>query len=530
MSWSGDGLPARRGVLGRAALAAVAGAVVLYFLAVARLAVDFPYWDDYYSVLQSLSKFHAGDTWGEKLSVLVSQHNEHRIPFLRAVALGCCAVEGRVDFRVLIWIGNAGLVGLCAAMAAGARRSVAAGSVLALIPLALVSPIQERQMIWVSASLSNFWVLAFAAGALLLVNARKRVVFGLACGLGVVASFTSGQGILCFVAGGVMLALERRWRRAAAWLVIMAVTAVVYFKGYARPSYHPPPEFSWRAMEFFPVVVGGAVSDLTCRLLAPMFEVLGMEAALVPTVRTGAGVVLVGLAALLWARRYYERNLFLSGFLLYLLLLCATASVSRSGFGLQQALMSHYKVISAAIAVVVAVALLDLRYGGRGAGWPETAILVGGVQLSVVSWCLFYPSVKGFSAELADGRERFLRGQDSRGVMRLSLRSQGVDILWQSYLSGLMRLEELDAGAGSRLSPERLSRIAVREGSEDIDPGRASGRVVARLRWAGEELLVSPVVTPAGLSGGGGRIWFWRGRLHYVLPVHGSSGSPQIEP
>ncbi len=374
-------------------------------------------------------------------------------------------------------------------------------------------------MIWAMAALSNYWVLAFAAGGLLFLCSGTRQGFAWACVLAVLASFVSGQGLLCFVAGVVPLVLERRWPRALVWLTLMGLTAVVYFHNFTRPSYHPPPEISWTAVQFFLAAVGSAVSNLTCECLAPVLTDRRWEAALVPTIRAAAGLALIGLATWLWARRYYQRNLFLSVFVLYLLLLCATAGVSRSGFGVQHALMPHYKVISICIAVLVAVGLLDQRYGGSGKGCPQATVLLGGCVFCLLAWCLCYPGVRSFSKELAEGRRWFVEVQDGRGVMSARLRQPALDILWRSYLTGLLPLAELGGGKGIRLSPESLSRIATPCPQPLSAAVVLEGKLVAKLQWAGADLVLVPGSLSGDLSGAAGSLLLRGGELHYRLPA-----------
>jgi hypothetical protein len=511
---------AARGRLAALALALLAAAA--YLLAAGKLAVDFPYWDDYYAVLDSLGRVRAAETVTGKVAAVFSQHNEHRLAWLRAVALACWAAQERVDFRTLIWLGNAGLIALVLTLVAGARRSVQWPGLLALIPLALLSPIQEKQMIWAMAAVSNYWVLAFAAAALLLLSSGTRTGFVWACVLAVLATFTSGQGLLCFAAGVVLLVMERRWPRALSWLAIMGLTAVVYFHNFTQPSNHPAPQVSWTAVQFFPTAVGGALSDLVCRSLAPLLTNPRWEAALVPTIQAAAGLALIRLAAWLWARRYYQRNPFVSVFLLYLLLVCATASVSRSQFGLQHALVPHYKVISVSIAVLVVVGLLDQRYYVQGKPCPQAAVLLGGTLCCLLSWCLCYPDVKAFSQELAEGRRWFVQSQDGRGVMREPRRQEALDILWHSYLTGLLRFADLNGGQGIRLSPERLSRIATPYAWPPSSSPSLPGRLVAKLKWRGDELLLVPDSVSGEAPGATGSLLLERGKLRYVLPA----GSP----
>ena len=437
--------------------------------------------------------------------------------WLRAVALGCWGVQGRVDFRTLIWLGNLGLIALAAILVAGLCRRGESPSLLALVPLALLSPIQGKQMIWAMAAVSNYWALAFSAGALLLLCRGTRRTFGWASLLGAVAIFTSGQGLFCFAAGLVVLAIGRRWRQALVWLGIMAISAALYFHHYVRPAYHPAPEVSWTALQFFFAVVGGSLSELVCRILEPLLTEPHLEAALVPTIQAATGVLLVGLTGWLWIKRYYQRSLFVSVFLLYLLLLCAAVSVSRSGFGVQQALMPHYKVISASISVLVAVGLLDARQGNQLKPAAEAVALLGGTLFCLSSWCVCYPGVRAFSEQMAEARNWFVQRQDGRGVMSMALREQALDILWHSYLTGLLQLEGLNGGHPVRLSFARLTRIAVPCSQSLAVSQTAGAKEVARLLCAGGDLLVIPAHRSPETTDFAGSLLLYGGDLRYRL-------------
>lgn len=180
--------------------------------------------------------------------------------------------------------------------------------------------------------------------------------------------------------------------------------------------------------------------------------------------------------------------------------------------------MPHYKVISASIVVLVVVGLLDRRYPGLGESCPQAAVLCGGTLFCLLSWCLSYPGVEAFSKNLADGRRWFVQSQDGRGVMSVPQRQQAIDILWHSYLVGLLPLADLSA-QGIRLSPDRLSRIATPRAQLPSAPPSPEVCVVARLQWAGEDLLLVPDSVSAEASGALGSLVLERGRLQYVLPA-----------
>lgn len=107
--------------------------------------------------------------------------------------------------------------------------------------------------------------------------------------------------------------------------------------------------------------------------------------------------------------------------------------------------------------------------------------------------------------------------------MSLPPRQQALDILWRSYLTGLLRLTDLNPAQGIRLVPESLSRIATPCAQPLSAPQSPELRMVAKLQWAGDDLLLVPASAAADPSGGPGSLLLQRGRLQYVLPARAST-------
>ena len=77
---------------------------IFHLLLIVKLTVNIPRWDDYDVFLNYLNS-----TNKERLHLLFSQHNEHRIAFVRIVAEIMYQLFGRIDFRLLIFFGNSAL-------------------------------------------------------------------------------------------------------------------------------------------------------------------------------------------------------------------------------------------------------------------------------------------------------------------------------------------------------------------------------------------------------------------------------------
>ena len=69
----------------------------------------------------------------------------------------------------------------------------------------------------------------------------------------------------------------------------------------------------------------------------------------------------------------------------------------------------------------------------------------------------------------------------------------------------------------------------MRSPSSPLSPG---GRLVAKLQWAGDDLLVVPDSVSAEASGAAGSLLLKRGKLQYVLPARAltNPNNPQTGP
>lgn len=514
------------------AVAVIVVAGCFYFATLCRYAVDFPYRDDFNAILEPMLQMQAAHSYPQVLLIAMKQHNEHRLVFAKAVQFLLFRAEGRVDFRTLIVAGNLGLVALCAALLSGVRKQLPSSHVLAIAPLLIFSPLQGGQAIWAMACLSNFWVLAFAGWALFLLTQPCKWALVAACLLAVLAAFTSGQGLFCFVAGLAGLAMQRYWRKTLAWLGVFGLTTMIYFNGYAHP-HDLPMEFSARSVVFFPTITGAAVSSPLCHLLDRFAggDQAGEARSFLP-LRCAIGLVMLAMVANLWVRNYHRRNSFLPAFLLYLVMLCVSASLTRSSLGLQVATDMHYNIISLLIALGLIFATLDLAGCGSSGKFFKAAMLAGAVFAGLLAWHLYTSSIARSSEHLSEQRHMFIAGQSLNAVDFSPQNEVGFDLLWQSYLLGLLPLDELDYSQDVTISPAQLHRIASlgnRERGDIAQPeNKNRSRRVAALEWHGDRLSLLPPHEPRGRSAGGW-IRVENGELFYLLPPHPplASESPQ---
>ncbi len=193
----------------------------------------------------------------------------------------------------------------------------------------------------------------------------------------VIASYTSGQGLLVWPVGLLPLAVapfskRRKIALVAAWCVIATVVSLLYFWGWTRVEVHPPPQFS---LAYFATIVGGALfPDLSAAITGGAILLFLSAASIVLTVRLGK------------AQEYS----FWLAIVIYGILVNAQTTVGRTGFGTAQGLSSRYATFSLSTVVGVYAILSSLNFEKLTrvvpSLWGATlALVVLGVTLSSVN-------------------------------------------------------------------------------------------------------------------------------------------------
>jgi len=219
-----------------ASCAAALAALTVYLASLARYSSSMPFWDDYDAVLGFLDfvRNHPDQLW----PTLTMQHNEHRLVFSRLLFLADYQLNGHLDMRHVIFLGNAGWLACVAMLWLHARRSGIALAEFAPVLIVLLAFSHRELMVWGMGSTQQYFQLAFSIASILLLTSG-RWIFSLV--LFVIAAFTGGGGLfLAPVIGGYHI-VKRQWRALAVASAVILLTAYVYFIGlpYVKPAHHP---------------------------------------------------------------------------------------------------------------------------------------------------------------------------------------------------------------------------------------------------------------------------------------------------
>jgi hypothetical protein len=317
---------------------------VVFFWAELRFDVNMPYWDDYDSVLNWLDRWRSTGSLLEKINLLFSQHNEHRIVFTRIVALLELHVIGKVNFTYLNFFGVLGLFGLVLLLSIAAHRSGLKLIRVLAVPFFMLTFSQHELINFGMAAVTVYWAVLFSFVSFYLISTDesyssliKGFVFS------VFAAFTSAGGLIGFPTVFLYYIANKNVRLSIVWAVLSVIIFWIYFVYFpyhqAYPStlshkyaYSHPVEYA----KYFLMFLGG---------LSGM-QTFGMVA--------GIAFLCASTYAIFLMKNLKKSWIFMV--IIFVMATSASAGLSRIWLGLDQALSSRYTIFSAILTSVLYVA------------------------------------------------------------------------------------------------------------------------------------------------------------------------------
>lgn len=358
------------------AIAAIVFIVGAYFFIVYHYSVNIPFWDDY-THLNVITRMVISDSITEKLQLLVSFHNEHRIVFARLVTLAALVLEGNLNFVTLIMLGNLSLLGIGVLLFSVFYKNKAQDyrrRVIYFLPVVLLlfNLSYYEASIWAVAALSSLPVIFLSFLCILTLSRsehRASLWVFLAFFLGVFSAFTQGNGLLVLYVGAFLLILQRRFYASLFWSIGAVIISCLYLHNFT--SHGPGSDYT------------GLFSMLAV-YLSYLFNFLGS----LSNIPLFFGILFLILFILLSISGLWRRNLIIFGFLLFLFVSAFSATVSRAGFGVWQALSPRYKIYSLLFFALLYMALfefLERSWLAKAKRYIVSGVLVYSIVLKLIT-------------------------------------------------------------------------------------------------------------------------------------------------
>ncbi len=314
----------------------------LYFYLWNHYAVNIPKWDDH-PLKGFVIDYDKATTISDKIALIVRQHNEHRIGLTRLATLIDFKLFGEVNYKHLMLFGNLALVLIWLLLTRFFRQTIASfWYALPLVTFWFSLAFWENTF-WGMASIQNMWVVALTLWSCWIFSQNNRYwAWGII--VAAAAFYTSGNGILALPIGLMVLLLQKRWLRAAIFVLGSGLIVSIYFYHFQIPPVNTSTVFN------FKIFVKGYL--LLCGSLA---EGLPFSQPQQSLLWIGLLTLFVSFCLLLYVfRSYVTKQLQLSfydsfflGATLFALVTIGIVAYSRAGVGLQFLLTSRYKLYSA---------------------------------------------------------------------------------------------------------------------------------------------------------------------------------------
>lgn len=286
------------------------------------------------------------------LSELFSQHNDHRLFFPRIVMLALAYISNYNNLYEMYF--SSALTFLALALIFSMYKSdfgTSAKMLMAFIPVSFLmfNLKQYGNILWGFQLQVYLSVIGFIVSIYLLDRSNKfDIKFLLAVFGGVLASYSFANGLAVWPAGLFFILISGKEKiMAAFWSFFGLMTATIYFINWVRPVSNPSTffilEHPLKGLLYF-----------ACNIGSPL--------GLIIPVASGIGLILIAIlfieVIILAKCDLVAKNAKWLSFILFSLLSSFAMAVFRSGFGIQQALVSRYITITSL--AIIGIYLLAL--------------------------------------------------------------------------------------------------------------------------------------------------------------------------
>jgi len=210
--------------------------ILFFFLIQNQFIVNAPYSDDWNAINGLVIRyFSAGDSFFDKLSLIVGQNNEHREGYLSIIAIVQFWIFGNINYKLFDLLGSISILGIFFILYKYILKFKKPRWIILPIAFFLFNYLYYQNSFWAICALQNNTILFFMLVTFyFLVDLNLKFKFALALFFAVLATFTSGNGMLVFISA-LPLFKGSHPKFILIWLLTFLVVVIVYYTDYVHP-------------------------------------------------------------------------------------------------------------------------------------------------------------------------------------------------------------------------------------------------------------------------------------------------------
>lgn len=311
-----------------------------------QYSTNIPWYDDYQTSLKLVMNFDDASSWPERIRLLFKRHSTHIVLIPNLANIIDWKLFGVLNLRHLVLAAS---VFFCVAIVLLQLQIRAKHKSLHAMTVALlcINLLTYACTLWPITSMQNYSVMVLVAAALWLLSKPGNICLCIAAAMITLATFSSGHGMLGFIAGAVvLLATGRPYKWVLGWSAFGILVVLFFFHIFANKGF--------KVVRANPELTTLVIYYLT--FIGSIIQIIPYAARLAPVV----GVLLLAICLWLLHKKYYQKNPSLFGWIVFMLITSGAVTLSRCGHPFSPALDSRYAVNSCVLVALLYVALVEL--------------------------------------------------------------------------------------------------------------------------------------------------------------------------
>ena len=207
-----------------------------FFFIQNKFIVNAAYSDDWNAINGLVIRyFSAGDSFFDKLSLIISQNNEHREGYLSIIAIIQFWIFGNINYKLFDLLGSLSILGIFFIFYGYLLKFNKPRWIILPISFILFNFLYYQNSFWSICALLNNTILFFVLTTFyFLIDLNSKLKFILALLFAILATFTSGNGMIIFFAA-IPMFKGSSTKFISIWAITFLMIILLYYKGYVHP-------------------------------------------------------------------------------------------------------------------------------------------------------------------------------------------------------------------------------------------------------------------------------------------------------